>query len=103
VWVDKSELDTHAVLELEHKSELSTKHPCPCCEDRSLNHVIVLDIELDYCSECEGIFFDKGELEAIYPDYKDIDGTKLAEDSAEALAVIYIIARAVGTLFRAIS
>jgi Zn-finger nucleic acid-binding protein len=40
---------------------------CPLCERQPLERRLALDVELDVCPRCHGIWFDKGELEA-FPD-----------------------------------
>ena len=102
-WISKDDLDTHAVLALEHKDEAATGYRCPCCDGEKLFHARVAEIDLEYCQKCTGVFFDKGELEATYPNFKNINGAELAEDTAEAVAVIYVVARAIGTIFRVFS
>ena len=102
-WVSKNDLDTHSFLELEHRNEIATDYECPCCENQLLSHTKIADIELEYCQSCSGVFFDKGELESTYPNFKDINGSELADDSVEALAVIYVVTRAVGSIFRVFS
>ena len=97
------DLDTYTILELEHKEELKTKYKCPSCEKQNLTHTKIANIELEYCQNCNGIFFDKGELEAAYPNYKDLDSSDLAGDTAEALGVIYMVTRAVASIFRVLS
>ncbi|WP_461535421.1 zf-TFIIB domain-containing protein [Spongorhabdus nitratireducens] len=56
-------------------------------------------MELDYCQKCEGIFFDKGELEALSPDFKAMDGVEVASDALKALAVIVVVTKAVTSWF----
>lgn len=49
---------------------------CPACS----NLMIVVEyerIELDYCPECEGVWFDSGELELLL-EAMETDGTHLA-------------------------
>lgn len=102
-WVKKSELDTHSVLGLAHTSAGETEYPCPCCTGEVLSHTEALGLELDYCKECEGVFFDKGELEAVASDYKSINGEQLAFDTAKAVTFIDAVSKAVGFLFRLMS
>lgn len=40
---------------------------CPVCLDRCLKEVQVDDTWLDYCISCKGLFFDRGELQALFP------------------------------------
>jgi len=37
--------------------------PCPVCPG-SLSEVMLGSVHVDYCSRCQGIFLDKGELQA---------------------------------------
>jgi Zn-finger nucleic acid-binding protein len=41
---------------------------CPECEKQKLFQVIVHGIELDHCPECNGLFFDEGELKRLLPE-----------------------------------
>ncbi len=52
---------------------------CPACH----NLMIVVDhegIELDYCVECGGVWFDSGELEMLF-ETMELEGTPLSLDS----------------------
>lgn len=40
---------------------------CPPCKIRKLKAVHIGSTELDFCVVCKGLFFDKGELERVYP------------------------------------
>ena len=95
-WVKKSELGGELVIE----QPQATKLPCPSCDNTTLQHVKAAGLELEYCQICEGVFFDKGELEALYPSYKGMDGKKAASDTAEALTFLYIISKALSNLFK---
>ena len=48
------------------RAELKKAHwmCCPKC-GHSMNEVDLLGVRVDVCSACDGIFFDRGELEAI--------------------------------------
>lgn len=39
---------------------------CPGCVVRKLKSVFVDGIELDFCVSCKGVYFDQGELDAVY-------------------------------------
>lgn len=46
--------------------------PCPQCRHRVLKAVEIDDTEVNFCTRCKGLFFDRGELEAVFP------GTRIA-------------------------
>ena len=102
-WVNRSELDTHLVINSLRPSQKGTGLKCPCCVDKPLHHADVEGIELDYCLSCYGIFFDKGELEAVSPDFKNINGKEVAVDAANALAVIITVSRAIKSFYKVIN
>ncbi|MBI5893963.1 MAG: zf-TFIIB domain-containing protein [Deltaproteobacteria bacterium] len=62
----KAEEEKHGKLKEEEKKKLKELHfmRCPKCG----MHLIEIDyknIKIDKCSECEGIWLDAGELEAV--------------------------------------
>jgi Zn-finger nucleic acid-binding protein len=50
-----------------HSDKNSNRH-CPECENQRLYQVNVRGIELDLCPECNGLFFDEGELKQLLPE-----------------------------------
>jgi len=88
IWLDAGELETiqsgdgrkerNALIE-EAKSEivqekqrlLTTVGLCPKCQKEPLSILHRAGVELDGCSHCGGLFFDKGELEKILANEKD--------------------------------
>jgi Zn-finger nucleic acid-binding protein len=78
LWLDRGEIARAAKLpaeELAHLRSLLTGQPgpppiptesvapCPVCPG-SLAEVMLGDVHVDYCNKCQGIFLDRGELEA---------------------------------------
>jgi Zn-finger nucleic acid-binding protein len=56
------------------------KRTCPACVNRTLKAVEVEGTEIDFCSRCKGLFFDKGELEEVFlSEYETAN-----DDAAEA-------------------
>jgi len=45
---------------------------CPSCGNKRLKTVIIEHTELDFCVNCKGIYFDKGELDRVYPGRKRV-------------------------------
>lgn len=41
---------------------------CPACGTNSFKSIEAKGIEIDLCPQCGGIYFDKGELEKLFPD-----------------------------------
>jgi len=68
---------------------------CPECSDESLGKVASFGVELDYCANCNGIYFDAGELKAVLPTvhkqrYEPGVGAYLASES-----VFFVLASAI--------
>lgn len=95
-WVQKSELDTQAILKLEKISDVPTKLPCPSCDGQFLQRAKAASLSLEYCSCCDGVFFDKGELEELYPYYKSMDSKEVKVD---AIAFVCMVAKAFRVIF----
>ena len=78
LWLDRGEITRAARLpekELARLRNLLTGRsgpppiptesvaPCPACPGK-LSEVLLGSVHVDYCDRCQGIFLDKGELEA---------------------------------------
>jgi Zn-finger nucleic acid-binding protein len=78
LWLDRGEIARAAKLpdkELAHLRNLLTGQsgpppiptdsiaPCPVCPG-NLAEVLLGSVHVDYCGKCQGIFLDRGELEA---------------------------------------
>ena len=53
------------------------QNACPACT-ATMREVLVGEIHVDYCSECKGIFLDRGELEKALDLVKGAGGTMLS-------------------------
>ena len=58
---------------------------CPKCKDQKLKKVVEKEIELDFCEQCHGIWFDRKELEkmmdkAVELSFDDIKSDKTMID-----------------------
>jgi uncharacterized protein len=52
---------------------------CPRCHHKEMRLIHVNDVELDFCDTCEGVWFDKDELEQVLRiGESDAAGTELA-------------------------
>ena len=51
---------------LDPEFDPGTRH-CPQCANRRLKSVEIDNTELNFCTRCKGLFFDRGELEAVFP------------------------------------
>ncbi|MCL4476090.1 MAG: zf-TFIIB domain-containing protein [Nitrospirae bacterium] len=62
----KTEEEKHRLLKAEEKKRLRDLHHmrCPKC-GMELIEIDYKEIKVDKCSECEGIWLDAGELEAV--------------------------------------
>ena len=41
---------------------------CPVCKNSAMIVLELDEVEVDYCTECEGIWLDEGELELLLGD-----------------------------------
>jgi len=59
---------------------------CPVCKNAMIT-LELADVEIDYCTDCGGIWLDAGELEQLLgnPQYAEelLDSFKISSDSAE--------------------
>ena len=39
---------------------------CPYCKDKILKNAKIVDVEVDYCPKCHGLWLDRGELDKIF-------------------------------------
>ena len=110
VWLDSITLRT--LLNIEEKapsltqieesfkrsSEANSQLKCKSCLDQKLYQVEVRGVELDFCSNCKGLFFDKGELKLVLPKaHKQKLGSN-REGYAESTALDFLFI-AIGGLF----
>jgi len=82
IWLAKGELnkivhphegDLEFCTQENSEDGVQTQLGCPVCENEKLvkdNFIEFSDIKLEYCNKCEGIWLEKGELDAIN---KEID------------------------------
>lgn len=40
---------------------------CPTCDTHSYKTIAIKDLEIDLCSECGSMYFDKGKIEKLFP------------------------------------
>ncbi|OGV39273.1 MAG: hypothetical protein A2X48_21910 [Lentisphaerae bacterium GWF2_49_21] len=84
VWLHKGELNKIAhphegdleYCSIEHIAEdRISEFNCPNCHDvklKKVNFISYSDIVLEYCAKCEGIWLDRGELDAINSEIDNI-------------------------------
>ncbi len=68
--------------------------PCPTGDHGRLVSVHLRDVEIDRCPACRGLFFDRGELEALVrrePRLADIDWTPSRRGSEPGITVASIV------------
>jgi len=85
VWLDKGELNALAhpaegdleYCSLERLAEdRVTNLPCPACPDVRLvqvNFISYTDIVMDYCPRCQGLWLDRGELDAVTAEVRRLE------------------------------
>lgn len=97
LWLDRGEITRAARLpaaeidrlrgllkETSGPPPLATSHlvPCPACEGR-LAEVLLGSVHVDYCSNCHGIFLDRGELEQALAAVQERDAAATARQVFE--------------------
>lgn len=61
--------------------------PCPVCPG-SLAEVMLGNVRVDYCSRCQGIFLDKGELEDAIAAVRERDRNTRPESVVAAISSV---------------
>ena len=56
------------VKNIQQKQQLSEDRLCPNCEDTKLFVLKTRGVEIDFCGNCNGVFFDKDELQSLIPE-----------------------------------
>ncbi|WP_390619207.1 zf-TFIIB domain-containing protein [Maricurvus nonylphenolicus] len=54
-------------------AELSKRYNCPTCIDANFQHVAIDEHSVEFCNTCKGVFLDKSEIEALFPNLSTID------------------------------
>ncbi len=72
---------------------------CPSCVDKRLKTVFIENTELDFCVSCKGLYFDRGELDRVYPGRRRVEPVEFDHaDDAESEKSIW---RRLKNFFRA--
>ena len=102
LWLDRGEIARAAKLpaqELAHLRSLLTGQPgpppiptesvapCPVCPG-SLAEVMLGNVHVDYCDKCQGIFLDRGELEAAVDAVRARDRNTKPEEIMIAISTL---------------
>ena len=61
--------------------------PCPACPG-SLSEVMLGAVRVDYCTRCQGIFLDKGELEGAVEAVRERDRNTRPEQVVAAISSV---------------
>ena len=102
VWLEKADLEAYGSLGKLIAIKKS-EHLCPHCTDHRLDLIEAAGCELEHCSSCGGVFFDKNELEQAFPSYRELDGEALVTDTTEAVITLTAITGFIVGIFKAIS
>lgn len=101
VWLSKADIAAHGLINAADAIKKPSPHSCPACVPKQqLALVSIQGCELERCAQCEGMFFDKGELESFFTNYTALDGKALALEAGKALLTLFVIKRVVVSLFR---
>lgn len=85
IWLNKGELNRIAHpaegdLEYCSKEDIaedrSSDFACPLCPNvmmKKVNFISYSDIAMDYCEKCEGLWLDRGELDAIIAEVEKLN------------------------------
>jgi Zn-finger nucleic acid-binding protein len=99
IWLDKGELNTiaHPVegdLEYCSKENIQedrvSEYLCPVCKNtkmKKVNFVTYSEISMDYCEKCEGLWLDRGELDAIIA---EVDKLEHMPESWEHRVMVFL-------------
>ncbi len=93
VWVDASE----GVSSLIKPSsvEPSSRYDCPDCVEVNLQHGAIDDHSVEFCNTCKGVFLDKSEIEAVFPNLSSMDKAAAKKDIKNAFWSVYYFSRRV--------
>jgi Zn-finger nucleic acid-binding protein len=64
---------------------------CPECEKQKLFQIVVDGVELDLCPQCNGLFFDEGELKQLLPESESRVNDSGAGSSLVSEGVLWVI------------
>jgi len=73
------------------QSTPSETKQCPSCESMHLSICQIQNIELDICSKCNGVFFDKGEIQQFLPNTHKPNYKKAANTAFTVEAAFYAL------------
>jgi Zn-finger nucleic acid-binding protein len=71
LWFDTNELVQHLAdisgetVDARAEGGAETSYACPKCPDRKLHEAYLLDVRVESCPGCDGIFLDLGELHEL--------------------------------------
>ena len=71
LWFDTDELVQHLAdisgrsLDARPEATAETPYRCPKCEDRKLREAYLMDVRVESCPGCEGVFLDLGEVHEL--------------------------------------
>lgn len=102
LWLDRGEITRAARLPEQELSRLrslltdvggppplpsDSTVPCPACEGK-LAEVMLGSVHVDFCESCQGLFLDRGELEAALAAVRERDQTATVRQVVEAAVSI---------------
>jgi Zn-finger nucleic acid-binding protein len=85
----------------EHQN-LSKYRNCPVCSASPLNIVKVNAVELDFCENCYGVYFDKGELNWAIPNLQKPDSSRnylIKQSDVGAIVAFDVLLQIISGLF----
>lgn len=101
IHAEKTALTLSAIAELAASPQSrATQKACPECEEGTLTASMAAGFEIDICQSCGGIFYDKGELQAFFPNTNRPDAAASAVAGAVGTeAAFWALAAILGSLF----
>ena len=94
-WLNRSSVNDAGIVASLHVTDNATGLECPECEGSQLLISHIENIELEHCPTCTGTFFDSGELEKAYPNYKDTDIDEIKSDVKKGVFALIIVGFAI--------
>ena len=71
IWFDADELVQHLAeisgetVDARPETGAETSYRCPRCSDRKLREAHLLDVRVESCPDCDGVFLDLGEVHEL--------------------------------------
>lgn len=100
LWLDSESVKESGLSSVLAAPQTESSRECPqCYTSLQLSRVDKTKIELDSCPQCQGVWFDKGELKKMKGNIDQLNWEELGADLKETLAGIVSFLRFISNLF----